>query len=220
MRTDLNKLLCEHERRGSGKSFGYYRHKKKFVPNADGDNVAMREGISRNSRRWGGDRKEFGEFLSPLKGQVRKYRGKRYDAFYSDLCSNFDMSRPINAHLMVHLDQYLIPMRDLYVDPRDGIIKRVKYRKSEPKREPVKFVEIDKDNVLHLIDGTWFHFVMKDCAEIRITCEKPAGIELFKSRWNATAWWLGIDSPTSRSSGSGSRSTRRTDRGISSAENG
>ncbi len=80
---------------------------------------------------------------------------------------------------------------EFYVDPRDGIIKRVKHRKSQPKREPVKFVEIDRDNVLHLIDGTWFHFVMKDCAEIRITCEKPAGIELFKSRWNANrmvAW--------------------------------
>ncbi len=223
MRTDLNKLLCEHERRGSGKSFGYYRHKKGFVPNSEGDNVAMREGISRNSRRWGGDSKDFGEFLSPLKGQVRKYCGKRYDTYYSDLCRNFDMSRPVNAHLMVHLDQYLIPMRDLYVaddgkvwvrhpygddyrlnegsrsgrgpefyvDPRDGVIKRVKYRKSQPKREPVKFVEIDKYNVLHLIDGTWFHFVMRDCAEIRITCEKPDGIELFKSRWNANrmvAW--------------------------------
>jgi len=69
MRTDLNKLLCEHERRGSGKSFGYYRHKKGFVPNSEGDNVAMREGISRNSRRWGGDSKDFGEFLSPSKGR-------------------------------------------------------------------------------------------------------------------------------------------------------
>jgi len=80
---------------------------------------------------------------------------------------------------------------EFYVDPRDGIIKRVKYRKSQPKREPVKFVEIDKDNVLHLIDGTWFHFVIKGCAEIRITCEKPDGIERFKSRSNANrmvAW--------------------------------
>jgi hypothetical protein len=137
--------------------------------------------------------------------------------------TDFDMSRPINAHLMVHLDQYLMPTRDLYlagdgkvwvrypyghdyrlddgsrrgrgaefyVDPRDGIIKRVKYRKSQPKREPVQFVEIDKDNVLRLIDGTWFHFVLKGCAEIRITCEKPVGIELFKSHWNANrivAW--------------------------------
>lgn len=223
MRNDLNKLLCEHERRGSGKSFGYYRHKKGFVPNADGDNVAMRESISRKNRRWGGDCKEFGEFLSPLKGQVRKYFGKRYDAFYSDLCRNFDISRPINAHLMQHLDQYLIPMRDLYlggdgrvwvrrayaddyrlnegprwghgpefyVDPRDGIIKRVKYRKPRPRVEPAEFVEIDKDNVLRLIDGTWFHFVMKDCAQIRITYEKPDGVELFKSGWNAkhlVAW--------------------------------
>lgn len=223
MRDDLNKLLCERERSGSGKSFGYYRHKKGFVPNADGDNVAMRESISRRNRRWGGDCKAFGEFLSPLKGQVRKYCGKRYDAFYSDLCRNFDMSRPINAHLKQHLDQYLIPMKDLsvggdgkvwvrlayaedyrlnerprwghgpefYVDPRDGIIKRVKNRKAQPKAEPVQFVEIDKDNVLRLIDGTWFHFVMKDCAQITITYEKPDGVELFKSGWNANrmvAW--------------------------------
>ena len=188
-----------------------------------GEDAPKREGIR---RRYvvGGGRKEFGEFLSPLKGQVRKACGRRYDAFYSDLCRSFDMSTPTNSHLLQHLDQYLIPpkkiflgedgklwvraefmppyrlgesrhLRDeFYVDPRDGIIKKVKHRKAQYKPEPLTRVEVDKDHVLQLIDGTWFLLTMKE-VNVTKTFVKPEGRDLFDCHgkmlpWERVPQWL------------------------------
>ena len=81
-----------------------------------GDDAPMREGIRRRYEV-GGGRKEFGEFLSPLKGQVRRACGRRYDAFYGDLCRNFD-EHPHQQPPPQHLDQYLIPPKKIFVgDP-------------------------------------------------------------------------------------------------------
>jgi hypothetical protein len=181
-----------------------------------GEDAPAREGIR---RRYvvSGARKEFGEFLSPLKGQVRKACGRRYDAFYSDLCRNFDMSTPTNSHLLQHLDQYLIPPKkifagedgklwvraefmppyrlgegrhprdEFYVDPRDGIIRKVKYRKPHRKPEPVTRVEVDKDHVLYLIDGTWFVVTMKE-VNVTKTYVKPEGRDLFDCYGKMLSW--------------------------------
>lgn len=145
MRQDLNKQLCERERRGSRYSFHSRRHAKKFAPDAEGEAPA-REGIK---FRYGYDDKSFNENLNPLRGIVRKAVGRPYSKFYSDLCKVFDKRSVINQHILGHLDDFLTPARDLffdandvlmvqgrytgtdypfdgefYVDPRDGIIKR------------------------------------------------------------------------------------------------
>lgn len=211
MRPDLDKLLCEHERRQSGNRFHPYRRKKGFVANADGDNVPCREGMK---LRYGYDAKDFGEFLSPLKGQVRKAVGRRWDSFYSDLCKNFDMSRQTSQHILVHLYQYIADPKEVYVedgelwvrdhgygrvtrrlcdsqhdffvDPRDGIIKKVKKRRKVVAPEPVTVVKIGDDRELRLINGVWFDFTLKALppGEMK-TYLDTAGIE--RKRWVAPA---------------------------------
>lgn len=163
MRQDLNKLLCEHERYGSKDHYRYYRKLKKFNPRAgqEGENLPAREGMR---LRYGWDRKSFGENLNPLYGAIRKAVGRKWDKFYSELCSTFNMRSVINQHILVHLYQYIevdtvyvdggelwvrsayrAPQRlrnsgvEYYVDPRDGIIKKnkwmVTYKAARAQRE-------------------------------------------------------------------------------------
>ena len=191
MRSDLTKLLCEHERSRSSDGYHLVRRKKAFNPGPQ--DSPSREGMT---HRYGSNAKSFGEFLSPLKGQVRKAVGRRWDSFYSDLCSNFDMRTVTAQHILQHLYQYCEkdlfidengvmcvkrsygpaePLRgssvEIYVDPRDGIIKRNKWYRSYRTRRTAAAtaraavrteVEIDANQVLRLIDGLWFHFVRAD----------------------------------------------------------
>ncbi|HEX5207865.1 MAG TPA: hypothetical protein VFW10_08705 [Steroidobacteraceae bacterium] len=185
MRSDLNKVICEHERRGSHDSYRQVRHKKSFALNEDSP------AFESMKARYGGNIKDFGEHLSPLYGQVRKALGRRWDDLYSDLRRNFDARSVINAHILQHLydrfekdcyikngEIYVGPrhfryggwrLRDqrnveFYVDPRDGIIKRNPwYGYREPIKElPVTLVELDRDHVLRKVNGLWFHFTMAD----------------------------------------------------------
>ena len=78
-----------------------------------------------------------------------------------------------------------------YVDPRDGILKKNKHYKSyrhaqrqraaeeQAKKDKVTRV-IDKDNVLHFIDGVWYHYTLADVPESTVTYTKPFGVEEFK----------------------------------------
>lgn len=146
MRPDLNKVLCEHERYRSKDRYKNYRHLKNFN-SGDPELLPSREGMK---KRYGYNVKEFSENLNALYGLVRKYAGKKWDDFYSDLCKNFDKRSVINQHILQHLDWYverniiigedgklyathsygsdLIEHSscDYYVDPRDGIIKKNK----------------------------------------------------------------------------------------------
>lgn len=212
MRDDLNKLLCEHERYGSNRSFRQVRRKREFVgnPGDEYENLRSREGIKRRYiGGWGSDSKEFGENLNPLYGAVRKAVGRRWDDFYSELRTNFDTRSVINQHILQHLYSYIdtktfldedgdvavhsnysgvVKVRnsgtDLYVDPRDGIIKRNKHyrsykqveaaRKVEREREQAKvYREIDENTVLRLIDGVWYEFEMKVIPQGEIRYTKP-----------------------------------------------
>ena len=153
MRLDLNKLLCERERHRSTNKHRPYRRMKKFQPHLDPDgdiHAKKQEGMR---WRYGWDGKDFNENLSPLRGQIRKALGKRFDKFYSELCKVFDKRSVINQHILLHLDQELerkdvfvgkdgrlwvhhlygsdVPIWksgvEYFVDPRNGIIRRNKY---------------------------------------------------------------------------------------------
>ncbi len=170
MRLDLNKLLCERERHGHRSRFKPHRHTKAFTPCADedGDNRPQREGMA---YRYGHASKRFNENLNPLKGQIRKAAGRKWDAFYSELCSVFDMRSVINAHVLQHLRDFIerdvlvkddgklyarnsygaedIPLgksrAEFYVDPRTGIIRankqRLTYRQGQRQRAAARAAE-------------------------------------------------------------------------------
>lgn len=147
MRADLNKQLCERERRGSRMRFKAVRHKKAHKDmGIEGETLPASEGMT---ARYGWNTKDFNENLNPLYSQIRKAVGRPWAKFYSELCQNFDKRSVINQHILQHLYDRLsihvrvkkgelwvheryglnIPLKDsvtveYYVDPRDGIIKR------------------------------------------------------------------------------------------------
>lgn len=116
MRKDLNKLLCERERQGSGRRFHYSRRDKRFddkllqdIFGSDeeeftGVGALPREGM--RDRYNGGD-KSFSENLNPLYGFIRKSIGKPWTKVYSEICEVFDKRSVINQHILVHLFQYV-----------------------------------------------------------------------------------------------------------------
>lgn len=105
MRKDLQKLLCEQERRGSGRSYKEKRRSKEFNETAfDPEFSAGREGMKvRYVRGYGEDMKDFSENFNPLWGIIRKNTGRKWDDVYSELCQVFDMRNHVNAHILVHL---------------------------------------------------------------------------------------------------------------------
>ena len=195
MRQDLNKQLCEHERYGSKRCFKERRHDKTFTyRDEDGDDARLHESMK---FRYGYDTKSFSENLSPLRGQVRKAVGRPWNKFYSELCEVFDKRSVINQHILEHLRDFICtkvydkngvlfvsrgygPDEALYgsgieifVDPRDGIIKKNpkyksykeynrEYSRRHKEEELATFRKLDDDNVLRLINGVWFHFKMSN----------------------------------------------------------
>ena len=147
MRADLNKQLCERERRGSRMSYKAVRRSKKHTTmGVEGESLPASEGMT---ARYGYNTKDFSENLNPLYSQLRKAVGRPWAKFYSELCQNFDKRSVINQHILQHLYDRLeihVHIRDgelwcapryglnrplknqynieYYVDPRDGIIKK------------------------------------------------------------------------------------------------
>lgn len=109
MRPDLNKVLCERERRGSH----HLKHKavrrsKKHAPDLDPEEGghAGREGM-KHRYVVSGDTKSFSENLNPLQGIVRKWVNRPWNKFFSELCKTFNMRSVINQHILQHLYQYV-----------------------------------------------------------------------------------------------------------------
>jgi len=188
MRSDLNKVICEKERRRSSDSYRLVRHKKGVKFDPDEESQPIRQGMR---HPYGWDTKDFGEHLSPLYGQIRKAVGRRFDDFYGELCRNFDMSTVQNRHILQHLydrfekdcyirngEIYVGPTRfrcggwrlrdqrntEWYVDPRDGIIRKNPwFRYVEPeKRRPRDTLWIDRDRVMRKVGDIWFIFTMAE----------------------------------------------------------
>ncbi len=179
MRSDLNKVLCEHERSNSKDHYKNYRNLKKFNRlGEEGENVPAREGMK---LRYGWDKKHFGENLNALYGAVRKAVGRKWNDFYSELCKSFDKRSVINQHILVHLYDFIevnsvyvdddgdlaVQRRysskpekikdgftEYYVDPRDGIIKRNKHFKtiSQISREQAAQKKREEEKVFRKLD--------------------------------------------------------------------
>lgn len=166
MRKDLQKLLCEQERHGSGRSFKQVRRKKENRYLEDPEFNAGTEGMKvRYVRGYGNDSKSFSENFNPLWGIIRKNAGRRWDDVFSELCQVFDMRNHVNAHILVHLWDFVetkcwfedgkvwtrgysstVPIEDsgsqYYVHPVTGILtkngdgQRRRYRYAKDKEDP------------------------------------------------------------------------------------
>lgn len=184
MRPDLTKQLCERQRLQSYRGYYEYRNTKfndaykEREPFDEDDSIAVsassgyRESMK---RRYGWDTKVFGEHLSPLYGAIRKYVGRKWDDFYSDLCRSFDRRSVTGQHIFQHLydriadpatthlnsDGQVVTMHrifgeqtlrdsrcDYFVDPRDGIIKVNKHYRSYKQRTAASNAEAARETAL------------------------------------------------------------------------
>jgi hypothetical protein len=208
MRKDLNKQLCERERTGHRSK---YRAVRRANLEISEETTLKQQGMK---RPYGYNTKDLNENLNPLWGQVRKAVGRPWDKFYSELCKNFDKRSVINQHILDHLNDFLVksvyvrdgelwiapkygpphPLKqshvEYYVDPRDGIIKKNKFRvtyrqahkarqEREKKLELEKTRWIDEYHVLRKIEGVWYLFELEDLPPATITYEKPSNQDIF-----------------------------------------
>lgn len=132
MRKDLQKLLCEQERHGSTRSYKQVRHKKTFNEAANDEEFSSgREGMkTRYVYGHGSLSKDFSENFAPLWGIIRKNAGRKWDDVYSELCEVFDMRSHVNAHILIHLFDFV--ERHTYVDDDGEIMVRGRYRGDTP----------------------------------------------------------------------------------------
>lgn len=141
MRSDLDKVLVERERKGGG---GKFPRQIKHRNNLDDlDNVSTHSGIKKaygkNVESHNRNTKLSTDVLAPLFGLLRKNIGKNWDKFYSQLCKHFDKQNPINAHIFQHL------LRAIQIKTRfnaDGVIEYNEPRmfNREPPWKPIDWM--------------------------------------------------------------------------------
>jgi hypothetical protein len=145
MRADMFKVIVERPRLG-GK-----RARKGRRPR-DADDYPKQMGMGRG-RKIAGDWKMLNENLSPLRRFLEKQVGRPWNKIYSEICEHLRVTHTVQQHVRGHLKDFVAfdprpyvfsvyeidPMsmprlarrrvemiwsQPLYVDPRDGILKR------------------------------------------------------------------------------------------------
>jgi hypothetical protein len=138
VRTDMKKVLTERPRQGSIESYKSIRRREN---RGDPDLLPSHQGIRRPYR----DPKEFSDLIGPLKRFLAGCVGRKWDDVWSEICDVLSPDSHIDNHLLLHVDMeveqhveiigddlYSIRpyhglrriWKDLYVDPRDGILYR------------------------------------------------------------------------------------------------
>lgn len=132
MRKDLNKILCEHPRAGSDRSYKKVRHNRHFK--GDHDDLPFRESMKKR-HTLAYLRKSLSENLNPLYREVEKNVGQPWDKFYSELKKVFDPRSAINLHIYQHLFDWI----DDKAFIKDGKVCSSKRHSYEPEEEVSPF---------------------------------------------------------------------------------
>lgn len=181
MRPDFAKVLVEHERRGSYKSYRDVRtseNRLHLVEDAEGiesDAPSKRSMLKPNVANYNG--KEFSENLNPLRKWLKKNVGRPWNKIYSELRQQFKPTNTINAHIYQHLFQYVefnvvidddgevcpahqtgyyrhLSGGELYVDPH-GILRKVKTKRRRLSAQLApEFIGIDATTALAKREGS------------------------------------------------------------------
>ena len=142
MREDMAKVIVERPRVGGAST-------KKGRPPQDADMWVSKEGMrAPHVRHWGG--KELNENLAPLRRFLISRVGQSWDSVYSEISKNLRVTHAVQQHVRDHVRDFVVTnvkvdddgvlwgvsygspfrigegwwRRELYVDPRDGILKR------------------------------------------------------------------------------------------------
>jgi hypothetical protein len=179
MRTDMSRVIVERPRRGGIDRRG------RSVPL---DDLPQREGMQR-PYRLSGCAKEFNENLAPLRRYLERQVGRPWDKVYAELAACLRAGSTVQQHVRDHLRDFVAikPRRrhgwyfshpgdgkepfsrlwyqPLYVDEKDGILKRTDRLPEEkarlrarrnPPPQPLDRVALAADRELRRIDGFWY----------------------------------------------------------------
>jgi hypothetical protein len=123
LRKDLQKLLCEQERNGSSRRHKEVRRSKDFAVDPNEFSAGRESMTKRYTVK--GINKEFSENFAPLWGIIRKNANRPWDKVFSELNEVFDMRNHVNAHILVHLWQFV--ERETYIGDDGKVWVRGRY---------------------------------------------------------------------------------------------
>lgn len=186
MREDMAKVIVERPRVG-----GRPPRKGRAVALED---LPQQEGMRRRHRGFPG-RKQLNETLNPLARYLDKQVGRPWDKVYAEICRRLKPTSTVQQHVRDHLADFVAGAprqsrpcftpsppelfkgywrQPLYVDARDGILKRtrdlpeVKARlrarppAKKPKRERIR---VGKWRELRRIAGVWYEVTLAPLPE-------------------------------------------------------
>lgn len=179
----MDKVIIERERRGSSRENyrkgmkGYNRKLQR-----EGLDCLQKESMSRH-RLFGWDSKDSTDNLNPLIRYLVKQVGRKWDDVYSEICTNFSHKSVVQSHLRDHVNDivsmdiimidghpyyrsYNRPIKleswrydGLYVDPTDGILKKVKPQQRRKYKHKPFGVKIN--NKLYVrVNNVWYEFLL------------------------------------------------------------
>lgn len=179
MRADMSRVIVERPRRGGVDRRG------RAVPLGD---LPQHEGMRRPHVLSGGAR-ELNENLSPLRRYLERQVGRPWNKVYAEIAEHLRAGNTVQQHVLDHLSNFVAikPRRGhgwyftypgdskepfsrlwyqpLYVDEKDGILKRTDRLPDEkarrragrnPPPRPLDRVALAADRELRRIDGFWY----------------------------------------------------------------
>jgi hypothetical protein len=180
MREDMSRVIVERPRIIDGLA-----RKGRSRPLED---LPSHEGMRRSQRERGGY-KMLNENLAPLRRFLERQVGRPWDKVYADIAARLRVDSTVQQHVRDHLRDFVAtrPRRGLsgwyrlageslwhqplYVDPRDGLLKRTdrlpeakarRRRDAERSRRtaPADRVELSASRELRRIDGIWYEVTL------------------------------------------------------------
>lgn len=173
MRKDMAKVLVERPR-----LIDSTEHRGRQLPP---DLLPKAIGLRRGVREAGGF-KQLNENLAPLRRYLERQVGRPWNKVFSDIAANLKSTSTVQQHVRDHIKDFvqLHPRADarvwagserrwfqpLYVDPRDGLLKRTDKLDwhrvlAKPKPSPtVDRVVITEARELRRLNGLWFEVVL------------------------------------------------------------
>lgn len=172
MRADMSHVIVERPRRGGLNRPG------RALPF---DDLPRQEGM-RRAHYIAGNWKELNENLAPLRRYLDRQVGRPWDKVHSEIAAHLRADNTVQQHVRDHLRDFVAvnPRRymgwhanpvsglwrqPLYVDEKDGILKRTDRLPEEkarsrarrnPPRQPVDRVALADDRELRRIDDVWY----------------------------------------------------------------
>ena len=172
MRSDMQKVIVERPRRGSGlPSRGTARRIRPVEVDEDFDSGPNRA----PSARW---EKSFNEHLKPLWRFLRSNLGRPWDKVYAEIRSRVDGRGVLGNHVLDHLHWevdancfqegrkiltsgrfgWVEPVAGFYVHPKSGLLLEAPRRswKRRDRKDEVTRVEGPEGEIYRSFDGLWF----------------------------------------------------------------